>query len=93
MIFLCCFKAVLIHLFNKGKGVKSNRNFLYNLFERYHDTIEAYDPVRDVWENVGEMASSRSWLSCVPLMVSILLMWKANQAEVYVTMSPILHKK
>ena len=39
-----------------------------NIF-RYHDTIEAYDPVRDVWENVGEMPSSRSWLSCVPLMV------------------------
>ena len=36
---------------------------------RYHDTIEAYDPIRDVWENVGEMPSSRSWLSCVPLMV------------------------
>ena len=27
------------------------------------------NPVRDLWENVGEMASSRSWLSCVPLMV------------------------
>ena len=44
-------------------------NYDTNLI-RYHDTIEAYDPVRDVWETAGEMPSSRSWLSCVPLVVS-----------------------
>ena len=38
-------------------------------WDRYHDTIEAYDPKRDVWEVVGEMGSSRSWLSCVPLTI------------------------
>ena len=34
-------------------------------WDHYHDTIECYDPVVDKWELVGEMGSSRSWLSCV----------------------------
>ena len=34
-------------------------------WDHYHDTIECYDPVADKWELVGEMGSSRSWLSCV----------------------------
>ena len=49
--------------------IQTNFNTIFLNDSRYHDTIEAYDPVRDVWENVGEMPSSRSWLSCVPLMV------------------------
>lgn len=36
---------------------------------RYHDTIECYDPETDSWEIVGEMQSSRSWLSCVSLVL------------------------
>jgi hypothetical protein len=34
-------------------------------WDHYHDTIECYDPVVNKWELVGEMGSSRSWLSCV----------------------------
>ena len=34
---------------------------------RYHDTIERYCSKTDTWEIVGEMPSSRSWLSCVTL--------------------------
>ena len=34
---------------------------------RYHDTIERYCDETDAWEIVGEMPSSRSWLSCVTL--------------------------
>ena len=39
-------------------------------WDRYHDTIECYDPEEDRWDIVGEMSSSRSWLSCVALTVS-----------------------
>ena len=28
-------------------------------WDRYHDTIECYDPITDKWELVGEMGSSR----------------------------------
>ena len=38
-------------------------------WDRYHDTIECYDPDEDRGEVVGEMGSSRSWLSCVGLTV------------------------
>lgn len=38
-------------------------------WDRYHDTIECYDPDTDSWEIVGEMQSSRSWLSCVSLVL------------------------
>ncbi|XP_052772645.1 kelch-like protein 3 [Mya arenaria] len=38
-------------------------------WDRYHDTIECYDPVRDTWEIVGEMLTSRSWLSCVAITI------------------------
>lgn len=34
---------------------------------RYHDTIERYCDETDTWEIVGEMPTSRSWLSCVSL--------------------------
>lgn len=34
---------------------------------RYHDTIERYCDETDAWEIVGEMPTSRSWLSCVSL--------------------------
>ena len=40
-------------------------------WDRYHDTIECYDPQEDKWDIVGEMSSSRSWLSCVGLTVSV----------------------
>ena len=39
------------------------------LIDRYHDTVECYDEENDVWEIIGEMPSSRSWLSCVPMIV------------------------
>ncbi|KAK3091829.1 hypothetical protein FSP39_022975 [Pinctada imbricata] len=38
-------------------------------WDRYHDTIECYDPETDTWEIVGELQSSRSWLSCVSIIV------------------------
>lgn len=34
---------------------------------RYHDTIERYCEDNDTWEIVGELYTSRSWLSCVSL--------------------------
>ena len=40
-------------------------------WDHYHDTIECYDPIQDKWELVGEMGSSRSWLSCVGLTVKL----------------------
>ncbi|CAK6964752.1 kelch-like protein 20 [Scomber scombrus] len=36
-------------------------------WDRYHDTIERYCDETDAWEIVGEMPTSRSWLSCVSL--------------------------
>lgn len=41
--------------------------FLFPLTHRYHDTIERYCDEADTWEIVGEMPTSRSWLSCVSL--------------------------
>ena len=38
-------------------------------WDRYHESIERYDPERDRWETVGHMPSARSWLSCVGLKV------------------------
>lgn len=38
-------------------------------WDRYHDTIECYDADTDTWSLAGEMPSSRSWLSCVPLQI------------------------
>lgn len=38
-------------------------------WDRYHDTIECYDPERDSWEIIGEMQTSRSWLSCVSMVI------------------------
>lgn len=39
-------------------------------WDRYHDTIECYDPDKDEWNVVGKLLSARSWLGCVPLKVS-----------------------
>ncbi|XP_023204149.1 kelch-like protein 20 isoform X1 [Xiphophorus maculatus] len=36
-------------------------------WDRYHDTIERYCEETDTWEIVGEMPTSRSWLSCASL--------------------------
>ncbi|XP_041831328.1 kelch-like protein 20 isoform X1 [Melanotaenia boesemani] len=36
-------------------------------WDRYHDTIERYCDETNTWEIVGEMPTSRSWLSCVSL--------------------------
>ncbi|TDH02877.1 hypothetical protein EPR50_G00157320 [Perca flavescens] len=36
-------------------------------WDRYHDTIERYCDEKDMWEIIGEMTTSRSWLSCVSL--------------------------
>ncbi|KAL4239391.1 hypothetical protein ACF0H5_000208 [Mactra antiquata] len=38
-------------------------------WDRYHDTIECYNSLTDTWEIVGEMLTSRSWLSCVAMRV------------------------
>lgn len=38
-------------------------------WDRYHDTIERYDAEANQWLVVGEMPSSRSWLSCVALQI------------------------
>ncbi|XP_076072737.1 kelch-like protein 24 [Mytilus galloprovincialis] len=38
-------------------------------WDRYHDTIECYDPITDSWEIIGEMQTSRSWLSCVSMVI------------------------
>lgn len=39
-------------------------------WDRYHNSIECYDPSADSWHICGEMPTSRSWLSCVPLQVT-----------------------
>lgn len=41
-------------------------------WDRYHDTIECYDPDKDEWNVVGKLLSPRSWLGCVPLKVITL---------------------
>ncbi|XP_054615432.1 kelch-like protein 20 isoform X2 [Dunckerocampus dactyliophorus] len=38
-------------------------------WDRYHDTIERFCDVTDTWEIVGELPTSRSWLSCVSLLL------------------------
>ncbi|XP_013395524.1 kelch-like protein diablo [Lingula anatina] len=45
-------------------------------WDRYHDTIECYNVDKDEWEIVGEMPTSRSWLSCVAMMIRRDLMFK-----------------
>lgn len=47
-----------------------SRDFILG-WDHYHDTIESYDPALDKWDIVGEMGSSRSWLSCVGLTVKM----------------------
>lgn len=41
--------------------------WIAHLSGRYHDTIERYSEETDSWEIVGEMPTSRSWLSCVSM--------------------------
>ncbi|XP_043945581.1 kelch-like protein 20 isoform X1 [Protopterus annectens] len=36
-------------------------------WDRYHDTIERFCEETNTWEIIGEMPTSRSWLSCVSL--------------------------
>ena len=53
-------------------GVSVLNNKIYVMggeegWDRYHDTIECYDPDKDAWELVGDMPTSRSWLSCVSI--------------------------
>ena len=43
--------------------------YYYALHFRYHDTIECYDEAKDCWEIIGEMPSSRSWLSCAAMTI------------------------
>ncbi|XP_060581169.1 kelch-like protein 3 [Ruditapes philippinarum] len=38
-------------------------------WDRYHDTIECYNSLTDTWDIVGEMLTSRSWLSCVSMRI------------------------
>nr|XP_033771756.1 kelch-like protein diablo isoform X3 [Geotrypetes seraphini] len=38
-------------------------------WDRYHDTVERYCEQTDSWELAGDMPTSRSWLSCVPLQI------------------------
>lgn len=40
-------------------------------WDRYHDTIECYDPDTDEWTIVGKLLSPRACLGCAPLNVSI----------------------
>ncbi|KAF4525766.1 hypothetical protein B566_EDAN002028 [Ephemera danica] len=55
-------------------GVAVVDGFIYILggeegWDRYHDTIERFCPESNTWELVGEMQTSRSWLSCVTLQI------------------------
>jgi len=38
-------------------------------WDRYHDTIEYFDEPAGRWTIIGELPTSRSWLSCVPMTV------------------------
>ena len=48
-------------------------------WDRYHDTIECYDVSADEWTIVGEMPSSRSWLSCVAMTIRRDLVFKHDK--------------
>ncbi|XP_065570128.1 kelch-like protein diablo [Artemia franciscana] len=55
-------------------GVSMTNGYIYVLggeegWDKYHDTIERYNPDVDKWEMVDIMPSSRSWLSCVTFQV------------------------
>ena len=52
-------------LYINDYGIK----IFFTCFFRYHDTIECYDPIADNWEIMGEMQTSRSWLSCVSMVI------------------------
>lgn len=53
-------------------------------WDRYHDTVECYDVEKEVWEIVGEMPTSRSWLSCVSMTIRKEIM---NRDKVHVPSS------
>ncbi|KAL3876219.1 hypothetical protein ACJMK2_034089 [Sinanodonta woodiana] len=58
--------------YRPGVAVVGNRIYVCGGeegWDRYHDTIECYNPDTDSWEIVGEMLTSRSWLSCVSMRV------------------------
>ena len=68
------FSGIVPHFFSNTHHRKhvsppplSRSMLLLRLLLRYHDTIERYCDETDVWEIVGEMPTSRSWLSCVSL--------------------------
>lgn len=62
-IIFCSFATAVITF---GFQVTS-WNYSFATCFRYHDTIERYCEDTDTWEIVGEMTTSRSWLSCVSL--------------------------
>ncbi|XP_078274655.1 kelch-like protein 24 isoform X2 [Rhinoraja longicauda] len=49
-------------------------------WDRYHDTIEEYREEYGKWEILGEMLTSRSWLSCVTVQVQKET-WPGHSAE------------
>ncbi|XP_067003128.1 kelch-like protein diablo isoform X2 [Anabrus simplex] len=67
------FKASMIERrYRPGVAVINNRIYVLGGeegWDRYHDTIECYSPETDSWQLTGDMPTSRSWLSCVPLQV------------------------
>ncbi|CAG2055296.1 unnamed protein product, partial [Timema podura] len=68
--------------YHKGVAVVDRHIFVLGGeegWDRYHDTIECYSPDSDTWQLTGEMPTSRSWLSCVPLQD---LEFKANLCAV-----------
>ncbi|XP_067003129.1 kelch-like protein diablo isoform X3 [Anabrus simplex] len=68
------FKASMIERrYRPGVAVINNRIYVLGGeegWDRYHDTIECYSPETDSWQLTGDMPTSRSWLSCVPLQVT-----------------------
>ena len=55
-----------------GVGLRGGRRLVLGGeegWDGYHDTIESYDPATDSWTVVGDMPSSRSWLSSVALTI------------------------
>ena len=51
-------------LYTKGTSYENK-----HIFFRYHDTIEYFDEAAGRWTIIGELPTSRSWLSCVPMTV------------------------
>ncbi len=69
-------QSSLINFFCSGISVIDKKIYVLGGeegWDRYHDTIECYDPEKDEWNIVGKLLSPRSWLGCVPLKVRINL--------------------